>query len=151
MVEVADDDVDEVVHVAGEGVAGDDFFPLVDEGGEGGDGVGVVAGQLDADEGLQAEAQAFGVDFGAVAGDHTLAFEALDAAQAGGGGEVDAFGQLGVGLAAGALEFGQQQQVGAVEVDGRHGIARKSRFGATILRPGRDSAQSCKPIARASA
>lgn len=133
MVEVADDDVDEVVHVAGEGVAGDDFLPLVDEGGEGGDGFGVVAGELDADEGLEAEAEAFGVDFGAVAGDHALAFEALDPAQAGGGGEVDAFGQFGVGLAAGALEFGQQQQIGAVEVDGGHGIASIRSIGARIL------------------
>jgi hypothetical protein len=34
---------------------------------------------------------------------------------------VHALGQLGVGLAAVALEFGQQQQVGTVEVGGGHG------------------------------
>src|SRR3546814_2472866 len=53
--EVADGDLQQVVHVAGQRVAGDDFVPFVDEGGEGGDGFGVVVVELDADEGLRSE------------------------------------------------------------------------------------------------
>ncbi len=113
----------QVVHVAGERVTGDDLVPGVHEFAEGGDGGGLVVAQLDADEGLQAEAEALGVDLGAVAGDHPLALQPLHAAQAGRGREVDPLGQLGIGQAGAALEFGQQQQVGAVELDGRHIVA----------------------------
>ena len=77
--------------------------------------------QLHAHERLQAQAQAFGIGLGAVAADDAFAFQPLHPAQAGGGGQVHALGQLGIGLAAVALELGEQQQVGAVEVGGGHG------------------------------
>ncbi|GAA3912754.1 hypothetical protein GCM10022229_01750 [Luteimonas lutimaris] len=76
--------------------------------------------ELDADEGLQTQAQALGIDFGAVAGDHAVAFEPLHAAQAGRGREMHALGQFGVGQAAAALEFGEELEVGAVESGGGH-------------------------------
>src|SRR3546814_7596524 len=108
--EVADGDLQEVIHVAGQRVAGDDFVPLVDEVGEGGDGFGVVVVELDADEGLQAQAHVLGVDLGTVAGDDAVALQALHPAQAGRGRKVDAFGQLGVGQAAAVLEFGKRSE-----------------------------------------
>src|SRR3546814_2840631 len=76
---------------------------LVDEVGEGGDGLGVVVVELDADEGLQAQAHVLGVDLGTVADDDAVALQALHPAQAGRGRKVDAFGQLGVGQAAAVL------------------------------------------------
>src|SRR5690606_21837843 len=107
-------------HVAGQRVAGGDFRPGVDVAGEGGDGFGGVPGRLHADEGLQAQADPLRVEFGAVAGDHPFALQPLQPAQAGRGRQVHALGQFGIGLAAGALEFGQQLQVDAIEFGCRH-------------------------------
>ena len=52
------------------------------------------------------------------AGDHAFPFQPLHATQAGGRRQVHAFGQLGIGQPPGALQLGEQQQVGAIEVDG---------------------------------
>src|SRR3546814_16617047 len=68
----------------------------------------LVVVELDADEGLQAQAHVLGVDLGTVAGDDAVALQALHPAQAGRGRKVDAFGQLGDGQAAAVLEFGKQ-------------------------------------------
>src|SRR5690606_2372876 len=86
----------QVVHVTGEGVAGDDFVPFVHATGEVGHGGGVMVVQADADKGGQAKAQLLGIHFGAVAGDHTAALQPLHAPQAGGGRKMHALGQFGV-------------------------------------------------------
>ena len=52
--------------------------------------------ELDEDGDLQAAAEGGGVDVGVVAADHAGLLERADAAQAGGGGEVDPLGQLDV-------------------------------------------------------
>src|SRR3546814_19545280 len=83
--EVADGDLQEVIHVAGQRVAGDDFVPLVDEVGQGGDGIGVVVVGLDADEGLQAKAQGPGAGPGTVAGDEDVALQEPQTAPTDGG------------------------------------------------------------------
>ncbi len=118
MLQVLDVDVQQVVHVAGQGMAGDDFVPFLHAGDEVLDAVGTVLLQLHPDEGLQAQAQRLRVQPGGVAGDHAGRFQPLDAAQAGRGRQVHPAGQLGVGGAAVLLQQGQQAQIGAVQLDG---------------------------------
>ena len=106
----------QVVHLARKGVAGHHFVPAVHAFGEGLHGVGVMAGQLHAHEGLQSQADSLGVDAGGVTGQHAVLFQALHAAQAGRGRKFHALGQVGVAQPAFALEFGQDGQVGAIEL-----------------------------------
>src|SRR5690606_38837103 len=129
-------DLQQVVHVAGQCMAGDHLVPGGDETGEGGDGVRIVLPQLHADEGLQTEPDLLRVDLGAVAGDHPVALQPLHPAQAGRGRQVHALGEVCVGQAAVALEFVQKQQINAIQ-----------RVHACILRQKAVWLQLCNPVA----
>src|SRR5690606_22329788 len=89
--------------------------------------------------------QALAVELGAVAGDHALALQPLHPAQAGRGGQVHAFGQFGVGLASCPLQFGQEHQIGAVELDCRHLmlLVRVWRNNPASHRPSCATSQAC--------
>ena len=114
--------------------------------GEGGDREAVVAAQAHPHEGLQAQVQARRIDLGAVAADHPLALQPLHPAQAGRGRQVHALGQLGIGQAAVALQFGEHDDIGAVQFDGCH-CSVLSAFDAIILRRTAHGAQQRKLIA----
>ena len=74
----------------------------------------------DVDEGQQGEPQGLGVHQGPVAGDDAGFLQLADPAQAGGGGEADAVGQILIADAAILLEHLEDLVVVAVEF---HGIA----------------------------
>src|SRR5690606_17685138 len=96
------------------------LVPLVDEVAEGLDRGAVVAAQLHPHERLQAEPKPLRIDLGAIAGNHPVALQPLHPAQARRRRQIDPFGQLRIGLAAGALQLGEQQKIGAVERDSGH-------------------------------
>jgi len=108
--------VQQVVHVAGERVAGHHLVPLHHAVGEHADGVLVVFLQLHADEGLQAQADLTRFKAGPIPGDHALAFQPLDPPQAGRRGQIHPGGELGVGGTPVLLDFSQQAQIRAVEL-----------------------------------
>src|SRR5690606_9723306 len=118
VLQVLDVDVQQVVHVAGQGMAGHHLLPVLHMGDEAVDAGRAVLLQLHPDEGLQAQAQRARVQARAVAGDHPGGLQPLDPAQAGRGAEVHPRRQFGIGGAAFLLQQGQQAQVGAVEFDG---------------------------------
>jgi len=78
-------DVQQVVHVAGQCMAGHHFIPALHAVHEVADGGLVVLFQLHAHEGLQAQPQLARFQPRAIADDHALAFQPLQAAQAGRG------------------------------------------------------------------
>src|SRR5690606_26062353 len=120
MLQVAHRHVQQVVHVAGQRMAGDHLVPAVDAVAERRDRSAVVVVQLHAHEGLQPQAEPLGLEQRPVSGDHALALEPLHPAQAGRRRQLHAFRQLGVGLPARALQLGKDEPVGPVEGDGRH-------------------------------
>src|SRR5699024_7461669 len=97
VLQVADVDVQQVVHVAGQGVAGGNLVPAVDAFDEGFHGGAVVLFQLHAHESLQVQTHGDSIDAGGIAGDDALALQPLHAAQTGRGGQVHFFRQLGIG------------------------------------------------------
>jgi hypothetical protein len=73
--------------------------------------------QLHAHEGLQAQAQLARLQARAIADDHALAFQPLQAAQAGRGRKIHPRRQFGVGGAPIPLDFSQQAYIRAIELD----------------------------------
>ena len=115
MLEVADHDVQQIIHLTGQGVAGDHLIPALHALDEVLDLGAAVLFELDADEGLQAEADRSRVDQGRVAGNHAFGLEALHTTQAGRGRQADRFGDVGIGRAPVALQQGEDAQIGAIE------------------------------------
>ena len=94
----------------------------------------IVPGELDADEGLQPQAQTFGIDFGAVAGNDPVTLQPLDPAQAGRRRKMHALGQFRIGQAAVALQLCQEQQVSAIQRRCGH-VRRVSTFARNNIAP----------------
>ena len=115
MLQPAHHHVQQVIHVTGQGMAGHHFWPGVDLARKRVDACGVVTFQLHPHEGLQAQPQALRVHFGTITSDHAFPLQPLHPAQAGRGREMHAFGQFRMGLAGGTLQFGQQQQIDAIQ------------------------------------
>ena len=123
MLEVGHHHVQQVVHVAGERVAGHHLVPAAHGLGEARHAGAAVLLQLHAHEGLQAEADRSRVDARRVAADRAGLFQALQAAQAGGGRQVHPLGEFGIGQAPFALQGGEDAAVGAVPRRRWHDIA----------------------------
>ena len=115
ILEVGHVDMQQVIHVAGQRVAGDHFIPAVDVLDETLDRFRLVLAQLHTHESLQAQANRLRIDLRRVAGDDLVRFQPLQPAQARRWRQADPLGQLGIGDAALALQDGEQAQVGAVE------------------------------------
>src|SRR5574344_1932448 len=107
MVQVTHIDVQQVVHVAGQGMTGHHFIPQLHRIDEAGNRLAAMLGQLHAHEGLQAQADRPRLQPGDVATDDPVGFQPLHPAQAGRRRQVDPLGQLGIGGAAIALDFRQ--------------------------------------------
>ena len=97
MLQVLHDHLQQVIHVAGQGMAGDDLVPAVHSFDEAVQALLAVLFQLYADEGLQAQANPLGIDQGRIALDDTRGFQPLDPAQAGRRLQVHLGGDIGLG------------------------------------------------------
>ncbi|MCY1554014.1 hypothetical protein D9M68_905550 [compost metagenome] len=115
MLQILDHHVQQVIHVAGQCVAGHHFVPAPHAVAEMLDAGRVVLLQLHTHEGLQPQPDGLGVDAGGIPGDDPRRLESLDPAQACRRRQVHLAGNVGIGGATVALQQGQQAQVGAVE------------------------------------
>ena len=101
---IADDDLEQVVVFAGDVVAFEHVGELADAVAEDVDVFAGVALEADVDKTEQVKAELFAVEQRSVALDEACLFQAAQAGVDGGGREVQAAGQLGVGDAALLLE-----------------------------------------------
>ncbi|KGQ02425.1 4-hydroxyphenylpyruvate dioxygenase [Beauveria bassiana D1-5] len=123
MRQVGDLDAQQVVHVAGHGVALDHLGPELDIAGKVAHGRmagAAVLVQADVDVGQQAQPDFLGVDQRHVFLDEALLFQPPHPAQAGAGRQGNAVGQLLVAQAAVALQFGQNPYICPIQLYVRH-------------------------------
>jgi len=120
--DVAGDDGEQVVHLAGDVVGGGDLGHGPDLVLEGAAGAQVVAGQARRHVHVQGEPGGGGVEPGADDADDAGLLEPADPVQRGGGGEPDHAGQLDVGAVRVPLQRAQQPDVNIVKINGHLAI-----------------------------
>ncbi len=113
--QVAGEDMQEIIHLAGHDIAADDLGMAQHRLAERLVEAVLVALQADLDEGLDAEAQMLAVEPGDIAADGAAGFELLGAAEARRGGEADALGEIDIGDPAFFLEYAQDPEIRRIE------------------------------------
>ena len=113
--EIAGEDVEQVIHLAGHNIAADNLGMAQHRLAESLVVAVLMPLQADLDEGLDAEAEALAVEPGDIAADGAAGLELLGAAQARGGGEADPRGEIDIGDPAVALEYAEDPEIGRIE------------------------------------
>jgi len=113
--EVARDDLQDEIDLSVEHMALADLWNFGDMRLERGEIVLSLASQLHHGEHRDRKAEAGGIKVGVISTDHTGLFERTHAAQAGRGGQPDAFGQLDIGHPAVLLQVGENLTIDPIE------------------------------------